>query len=241
MVKRLLIALVLLAATAQGQVVRKILRPDLGSVTNNTGCVMDVTFGDGLVYDSTTKSSGSLSGAVIQAKYFLITSKTNNAYTSALAGFGSTNQASMVLLGGFTSYGYIYSGLAESRTGGGLVGLGGANGTPAGMTFYWNGDLAEYGASSGPHTPFQVTGVGLVAGATKPSLYDCYYATKSILNQSRSGFSNRSWDGYIFTLGSDSSTPDQRYFTGRIVRFLVFNRYLTQSEITAFNARRPTQ
>jgi hypothetical protein len=39
MVTRILIALCLLATVAQGQVVRKILRPDLGATTNGTGLV----------------------------------------------------------------------------------------------------------------------------------------------------------------------------------------------------------
>jgi hypothetical protein len=68
MITRILIALCLLATVAQGQVVRKVLRPDLGAVTNGTGMVLwmpcEETNGVRLADISGAGNSGTIAGSL---------------------------------------------------------------------------------------------------------------------------------------------------------------------------------
>lgn len=62
MVTRIIIALVLLATVAQAQVVRKILRPDLGAQTNGTGMVLWLPM-EGKMYDLAANAPSGVTGS----------------------------------------------------------------------------------------------------------------------------------------------------------------------------------
>lgn len=237
MVTRLVIVLALLAATAQGQVLRKVLRPDLGSVTNGTGCVSDVVFVDGKVWDLATRTAGALSNATINSGGELLTATNQYALAPALSSFGTASNATFVLLARFISYNppnYAAFGFNRAVSYSGLH-LTISNQYQVG----WASSAAEYNRYTAPELAFAPSGRQLLAGTVQPTGRTIYLG-KTVRFESEA-LSGKSLNGAVYTLGYDPYGT-QRWTQSAIWRWQVYNITLPRAAINSIQySRRPTQ
>jgi hypothetical protein len=255
MVTRLLIALVLLAATAQGQVVRRVLRPDLGSQTNGTGMVGWWSL------DDTSDLSGS-------ALYLTPVSGTNfvparlgrgsshngtnfhKAVFSSLYSFSSasvfTVMAWVRIRAALPESGYVERAIVSQRVstaGGNLHGWGLSYFyyAPAPYNGYNVGVLFWGGKEMLCNQKLNVGQWYHVATAYNGSTGQVYLDGLPVTTANRGSGGNVS--SAQLNIGAHDNVPDTtRIFNGEIDDARVYNRVLNAAEIKAlYYLRRPSQ
>jgi hypothetical protein len=244
MVGRILIALCLLATVAQGQVARKVIRPDLGSITNGNGMVgwwpLD-DVGASTPDQSGSGNSGTISGVSAAAAGRIGSSLLFNGTSTAV---NAGSNAVLLVTGNFAITAWVKKRVGAhgnailtiaNRGIGGVLGysftIGGAYRNY--KLYYTKLGTAEYPSPTITLTDTEWHFVAIsLSGTTMTYTKDGFSETATVAAPASST--------YPFEIGVQ--VVSFNYFDGRIDDVRVFNRSLSAAEVKAmYYARRTTQ